>query len=97
MNAPAVYSFRSPIEWELAMEEWCAENEPAYKLYDHDEATDTYTPVFKSRLDLFPKVQYGAHWGKRYYPPHYRPRGGCTDKLDGGSRADYRAAGIYRY
>lgn len=26
--APSIYQFRNPLEWEAAMAEWCAENEP---------------------------------------------------------------------
>lgn len=26
--APSIYDYSSPAEWEQAMREWCAENEP---------------------------------------------------------------------
>lgn len=28
MTAPSIYEYRDPREWEEAMAEWCAENEP---------------------------------------------------------------------
>ena len=28
MYAPSIYEYRSTLEWETAMAEWCAENEP---------------------------------------------------------------------
>ena len=94
--APSINQFRSEADYERAMEIWCAENEPAYRLYDYDEKTDTYRPIFKSRLDLFCCTYTGTH-RKRYSPPGVSRSGGCQDKLSGGSRADYRMAGITRY
>lgn len=28
MYAPSIYEYRNPLDWEAAMAEWCAENEP---------------------------------------------------------------------
>ena len=97
-HAPSRYEYRSTAEWQQAMREWCAENEPAHKLYQHDEATDTYRPVFKSDLDLFPKHQYCPAAPKHYAAPGTIPAGHPhADHLDGGSRSDYRMAGYKRY
>lgn len=95
-TAPSIYEYRSTSEWEAAMALWCAENEPAHKLYDYDEATDTYRPVFKSLLDLFPKQPCCPNYPKRYTAPGRAPLAGCFDH-PGGSRADFRMAGITRY
>lgn len=96
-TAPSIYEYRSRAEWEQAMREWCAENEPQHHLHQYDEATDTYRPVFKSDLDLFPKHQYCPAQPKRYAAPGATPAGHHRDHLDGGSRADYRMSGITRY
>lgn len=97
MTAPSIYEYRSISEWRSAMAEWCAENEPKYNISCIDKESGRDVPVFKSSLDLFPKVQFCPQMPKRYSPPGHQPYGGCPDHLPGGSRSDYRMAGYRRY
>ena len=95
--APSRYEYRSDLEWETALNEWLAENEPKHNLTKFDPELGHDVPVFASSLDLFPKVQHGPRWTKRYDRPGHQPRGGCPDHLPGGSRSDYRMAGYRRF
>lgn len=49
--APSIYEYRSAAEWEQAMREWCAENEPYWKLVYYDwDAMEVKTQRFDNEM-----------------------------------------------
>lgn len=102
--APSIYAFRSETEWENAMAEWLAENEPrtrisVYIWLDGKEVRvdDCEDEAHARRLlNAYPipdEVQ--AAWEAQH------PEGDLArwngDHRPGGSRSDYLACGISRY
>ena len=106
---PSIYQFRSEREWEQEMALWCEENEPKdidygvnyrdgfisrWMWFDSQEARASWLSEHKEFRVL--RLDEQGHIALRN-PGPVRATPGCTDKLDGGSRSDYIAAGITRY
>lgn len=110
--APSRYEFKSEQEFQTAMSEWCAENEPQFSVkhrtpegwvetpFDsEDEAAQAIaslsTPEHRAFIcrRVAGKYKEAPKFARpeRYYPVK------SIDHLDGGSRDDYRLAGITRY
>ena len=108
--APSIYEYRSTAEWEQAMAEWCAENEPQDTSFEYGVK---YLDGYIQRWEWFYTDDLRADWikkhpqftvirltehGKIEIKPILHPgKPGAPDHLDGGSRADYRMAGYNRY
>lgn len=108
--APSIYEYRSTAEWEQAMAEWCAENEPKDTSIEYGVQ---YVDGFIRRWRWFYTEALRTDWVKAHpqfqvlrletqgrietKPVKNPGRPGAPDHLDGGSRADYRMAGYERY
>lgn len=111
-TAPSIYEYRNASEWEAAMNEWCAENEPQFSVkhrtpdgwvetpfVSEDEAVRAIaslsTPEHRAFIcrRMAGKYKEAPKFARpeRYYPVK------SIHHLDGGSRDDYRLAGITRY
>ena len=106
--APSRYEYSNDRDFELAMALWCAENEPKEPRY-----MVKYKDGFVARWQSFDTEAERCEWIAahpehtilrldREAVANIRPfdtpaAPGAPDHLDGGSAADYRAAGYHRF
>ena len=65
--APSIYEYRSAAEWEAAMNLWCAENEPYWKLIYYDwDAREVRTRRFDNEMAALAALdRERAIWAKQ--------------------------------
>lgn len=106
--APSIYEYANVKDWQTAMAEWCAENEPKEPRYrvawicGEQQGREYFNTEGERRVWLARHPHYTItrcdreeQFNVRPAPKYAAP--GAEDHLDGGSASDYRAAGFNRF